>query len=133
MRFRLFLALALVLAACNDSPGDGSSGPSATPTDSRPASTIRMAELLDNLAAEATEATVIYRNDEYVALLEASRPRFGTAMIEHANKLAVQLLRAGRTEDAIAQIDRLEEILESAGGRHDVFFQRRADAAVSSR
>ena len=114
MRFRSFLASTLLLAACGGS-GDESSGQFAAPADPRPASTIRMAELLDNLAAEVNEATAIYRNDEYVALLEASRPRFGMAMIEHANKLAVQLLRAGRTEDAIAQIDRLAEILESAG------------------
>ncbi|NIM60304.1 MAG: hypothetical protein GTN89_04340, partial [Acidobacteria bacterium] len=68
-----------------------------------------------NIAADVTEATAVYRNDEYVALLEASRPRFGAAMIEHANTLAVQLLRAGRTEQAIDQIDRVAEMLEAAG------------------
>ena len=113
MRARAILASTLLLASCSGESGDGSSA-TATPADPRPESTIRMAELLDNLAAEVTEASAMYRNDEYVALLEASRPRFGATMIEHANTLAVQLLRAGRTEEAISQIDRVTEILEAA-------------------
>ena len=112
MRVRGVLVWVLLLAACSGEPGDGSS---TTQADPRPTSTVRMAELLENISGELTADTAIYRNDEYVALLEASRPRFGAAMIEHANTLAVQLLRSGRTEEAIAQIDRVTEMLESAG------------------
>ncbi len=113
MNTRTILASTLLLlAACSGGPDPELTASAADP---RPASTIRMAQLLDDIAADPTAATAVYRNDEYVALLEASRPRFGAAMIEHANTLAVQLLRSGRTEEAIAQIDLVTEMLDAAG------------------
>jgi len=115
MKPMILLASVFLLTACSDQPADQSPGQDEAPEDQRPDSTIRMAEMLHDLAADLNETSAVYRNDEYVTLLEASRPRFGIAMIEHANTLSVQLLRAGRTEEAIAQIDRVVEMLESAG------------------
>ncbi len=108
---RLLLAT-LLLAACAGGQ-DGDAPPAAS--DPRPASTIAMAELLDEIASDISEETAMYRNDEYVAFLEARIPNAGTQTIVLSNRLSVQLLRAGRTEEAIAKIDEVAGYLAAAG------------------
>ena len=64
MRRRRVLVGMFLLVACSGGPDDESTEP---PVDRRPASTIRMAELLDEISTELTQVTAVYRDDEYVS------------------------------------------------------------------
>ena len=103
------LAPALVLAAWSLACGPAPPPPPAAPPPTRAAAGPTMPERLARLTAESDPEKIRYRNS---ARVERLRARLGAGaprpdrLPEHA-ELARELLRAGRTEEALAEIERI--------------------------
>ena len=84
----------------------------------QPASTRQMAERLERIRTVADPRVVPFLNDRLVELLQAEIQR-DTNLQEQLPKrfqLGVQLMQAGRSEDAIKELENMEKAIKMSGG-----------------
>ena len=101
-------AIFLATAAC--------SPPAETPTETTVEAPTqeRIVAMLDEIAEDIREETVNYRNDEKVRMLREQQPATFVERLKAQNQLSVQLLRAGKTEESLAELNNTIELLEQA-------------------
>ena len=122
------LALAfLALTACDAEPpvaegatSSGGGSPAADGSDAAPGavpeSNRLMSERLATIATVITPDSIRYRNNERVTMLLRQRDAGGAASdVQLEMVLAVELMRAGRSEEAIEQLARVEKLFETHG------------------
>ena len=108
------VALALFATGCADTPPEKSAKEERAIPPPVPESNGRMAKRLRQIADHVTVENSVYRNDERVEIMgrqiaERNRP----PGLQSQMRLAVQLMRSGRPEEAIEQVDRVTEMLKT--------------------
>jgi hypothetical protein len=74
-----------------------------------------MAERLAGLAAEAGPDALAYRNGEHAELLERQVEAETSPSVDALVRLAIELVRAGRSRDALARLDAIESRMRAEG------------------